>query len=444
MSEDIPTSLSLPASQSAQPVSQVQVLPAAQAVQQVQAVQAPIQSMSEGPSQIDMSLTMDDRQYYCNKLNGIKTFNKAIIENIVCDERCVRFIRSCNIPCPPELIQRADEGLLGVFDTLRQRNSYICFGCSKSSTEPMPKHLGRELKNLARPVAVKVCTWLGVPDLTKLVKLKVPTKKSPGTGFLNMASPGQPIEFQPTKRPHLMPQPYLSNSPLQAQQRTYIARATGQPLVGNSDGDSQQEQAVQGQQPQQQQQMQQQQGSTPQQIALVTAGMPQMPAPMSISSTSQLRGMFEGVCASIEANTQAMHQSVEQYKAATLNEVHWLLNSLEAAGSLPGQSTQPNQSAASSDQNGAQSRSGPTGETAPQPSGNMMMESHDAARGMVSLSSQASHIVREHPPHSMGETHQQHGMNQQQPIQGSSLTQPHSMPEDQSQGQQMDIGHIQQ
>ena len=159
------------------------------------------------------------------------------MEDIVSDERCVRFIRSCNIPCPPELVQvrehaklrgwchegveggvggaapvrslrwscqppgvrfprrlftltatlcqllaaacrplplastylafrpslirlpslqRADEGLLGVFDTLRQRNSYICFGCSKSTTEPMPKHVGRELKNLARPVAVKV------------------------------------------------------------------------------------------------------------------------------------------------------------------------------------------------------------------------------------------------------------------------------------------------
>lgn len=285
----------------------------------------------------------------------------------------MRFIRSCNIPCPPELESRAHEGLIGVYDTLRQRPSYICFGCSKSTTEPMPKHIGRELKNLARPVAAKVCTWLGVPDLTMLVKLKVPTKKSPGSGFVNLAGPGTPIEYQPTKRPHLMQaSPWMAPpfvpQPVQQQgspRRNSIPGPNENPPVQEAPSTSVAE-------------------TNPP----VVASNAQLPVPSATvvppTANENVRVMYEGVVSSIEANAQAAHQAIEHFKSATLSELTWLVNNLEAARHQAAQHAQQTQMQRPEGQQDGAEQPGPVATAAPQPQDSAHAPD-DAAQAMVNM-----------------------------------------------------------
>lgn len=118
-----------------------------------------------------------------------QTFNKAELQRLFTDPPCVRFLRAQNIPAVPEFEQRLDEGLIGMFDINRQRHAYVCYGCGKSTTEPVAKHLGRELRNVSKPCPTKPCQWLGCPNLLRLLSLKMPTKKAPGAGF-------QPLSYK--------------------------------------------------------------------------------------------------------------------------------------------------------------------------------------------------------------------------------------------------------
>ena len=200
-----------------------------------------------------------------------------------------------------------------------------------------------------------------------------------------MASPGQPIEFQPTKRPHLMTTAFVGTPLASPQRMALAARAAASSAItlaqanGHEDGDSNPEtpNQGQGQGPGLAPHVQSSTLSQPLAQPLSQPGLP------TISTPSEIRSLFEGVFSSIEVNTQAMHQSVEHWKSATLGELHWILNSLEAAGSLTGANSGQNTSQDPSQPGGGQPAHGP-GE-GQQPNQALMLEvssaqSHDAAR----------------------------------------------------------------